>query len=418
MKNLLIVVECINKNKSSEGIATVNFLNAIDTNQFNVDCVFYEFPQFEISNPDWINPKIKLYQLKNNKLDFIFSKYSKIKNFFAKYFGISILKEYRIFRLKKYLNSKFENREFDLIFSRTIATSICSHRALISSTLSIKNNLLIYFNDPAPFCLMPYPYSTGSTFNPKFDQKEIKHVKFIISKSTAIASPSYLLNEFFLKLNGDYFKPAFTFPHLFFEDLVKKNFQPSVKYDRSKINITHCGSLLSGRDPSTLIEAIEEFVKMYPDFKTKISLNFFGPINNLHKKILNTNYYEFLNVVDKRFSHAESLALMRNSDLPLLIESSYEDSPFMPVKLAELIGLGKVFLVLSPKKSETRRVLGENYSFQTESNNKSEILAKIKDFVEDTYEKEILQNRIYTLQEYVSPESVNISLNKVINQFS
>ena len=65
MNKILVLAESLNKNKSSEGIATVNFLNAIDTEQFDVWCVFYEFPQFEIEKLDWINPKIRLIQLKN-----------------------------------------------------------------------------------------------------------------------------------------------------------------------------------------------------------------------------------------------------------------------------------------------------------------------------------------------------------------
>jgi uncharacterized membrane protein YheB (UPF0754 family) len=109
---------------------------------------------------------------------------------------------------------------------------------------------------------------------------------------------------------------------------------------------------------------------------------------------------------------------MYQADLPVLIEASAEESPFMPVKLAEMIGLGRIFLVLSPSKSETRRILGEKYKFQTEAFNKSEIVSIVSDFINNKYDKEAEEKHINELQEYISPKSVNSSLQQIIDQFN
>ena len=414
MYKLLIVTESLNKNKSSEGIATVNFLNAIDTDLFEVYCVNYEYPQFQVEIIDWINPKINLIQVKNNRIDYFFSKLKKVKNFFSKYFGISILKEYRVFRLKKILESKFGNYSFDLIFSRTVATSICSHRALVDSTLINHNKVLIYFNDPVPFSLMPAPYSKGVSFNPKFDRKEIEHVKNIISKVPAIASPSKLLNDFFIQLQGDFTKPAFTFPHLYMGKDSYLDMDCSEYIDSSKINFTHCGSLFAERDPSTLVFALAKFLEINPIYKGKIAVNFLGPIDPKHVDFFKSTGFDFVNIVNKRISHSMSLALIYQSDLPVLIEASAEESPFMPVKFAEMIGLGRIFLALSPKKSETRRILGKDYSFQTEVMNTEAIVFIINLVVNEGFDREKDLRYITKLQCYVSPKTVNSSLRQLI----
>lgn len=418
MKKILILAESINKNQSSEGIATVNFINAIDTDVFDVICVFYEFPQFELSIIDWINPKVKLIHIKNNSFDVFFSKFSKVKNFFSKYYGVSLLKEYRVYRFRKFLDKNFNHFKFDLIFSRTVATSICSHRALISSTISKYNKTLIYFNDPVPFSLMPFPYSNGISFNPLFDKKEIAHVKNIIKYSTAIASPSMLLNNFFLNLLNDFKKSNFTFPHLYLNSNINLDIDISNYLDLSKINITHCGSLLIGRDPSCLISSIVSLFKEFPEFKNKVSINFFGPIFAGHMKYIESLDHDFIRVINKRFSHEESLALMYQSSLPVLIEAAAVESPFMPVKLAELIGISKPFLVLSPKKSEVRRILGEEYDLQTEVNNSKEIIRILRDFLFNYIDLDKNRTHIFALKPYVSSEFVNNSLQNVISELS
>ena len=418
MNKILVLAESLNKDKSSEGIATVNFLNAIDTEQFDVWCVFYEFPQFEIEKLDWINPKIRLIHIKNNRVDAFLSKYNKLKNFFSSLFGISILKEYRVFRFRKKLNTQFADFKFDLIFSRTVATSICSHRALVGSKLNQANRTLIYFNDPVPFSLMPPPYSNGVSYNPRFDRKEISHVKEIISKASMISSPSKLLNDFFINLHGDVSKATFTFPHLYLGDGASLTMDCSSYFDPEKINITHCGSLLTGRDPSNLIFGIAEFLDHNPEFKGKISVNFFGPLHHGHARFFESTGFDFIHVVNKRITHGESLALMYQADLPVLIEASAEESPFMPVKLAEMIGLGRIFLVLSPTKSETRRILGKKYKFQTEAFNKSEIISIVSDFINKKYDQEVEEKHIKDLQEYISPKTVNSSLQQIIDKFN
>jgi hypothetical protein len=414
MNKILVLSESLNRNKTSEGIATVNFLNSLDTSKYDVFCLFYEFPQFELEKIDWINPQIHLIQIKNDQIDYFLSEYKKLKNFFSRFFGISILKEYRVFRFRKKLNTQFADFKLDLIFSRTVATSVCSHRALISSNLWENNKILIYFNDPVPFSLMPAPYSNGNSYNPKFDIKEIKHVKKIISKSTFIASPSKLLNDFFIKVYGTSVKPTFIFPHLYSFKGYNLDLNCLEYLNPNKINITHCGSLLTGRDPSYLVYAIADFLHFNPEFDKIISLNFFGPLHGQGDFFKNLKY-DFIQVIDRRISHELSLALMYQSDLPVIIESSSDYSPFMPVKLAEMIGLGKIFLSLSPMNSEVRRLLGDDYNFQTEAFNKDEIRVIISNFLKGNFDLKKNETVIENLKYYVSSLNVNKTIDYIIN---
>ncbi|MDG1275699.1 MAG: hypothetical protein P8O16_00360 [Algoriphagus sp.] len=414
MKKILIVLECINKNRSSEGIASVNFLNSIDLKSYEIHAVYYQYPQFDIDKPDWLNKGIKLHKISNDILDFSLSKNNKIKNFFSSYFGIVPLKEYRVLKFKRKISQLIKKEKFDLIFIRTIATSGCSHRAVSELSPSFDIPILSYFNDPIPYCLMPYPYSNGYTNNPNFDLKEKKIIKAVIKKSTAIASPSQKLNELFLDFSQDPEKKTFIFPHIFYEEVLSEEEDLSEFLAFNKINITHCGSLLSQRDPSGLLKAFELFLDENPEFLSKISLNFFGPVTENHFPVFKKfKYQDCLNVIDKRFSHSKSLALMKKSDLFLLLESSFQQSPFMPVKLAEVIGLNKIFLSLAPVDSETRRILGPNYPLQTEALNIDEILRILNEFFSNKLDLKDIQGQVNILEPYILPSTVNKELDNV-----
>lgn len=411
MKKILIILECINKNRSSEGIASVNFLNSIDLNTYNIHSIYYQYPQFDVDRPDWLNKGINLYKIANDFLDYSLSKNNKLKNFFSSYFGIVLLKEYRVFKFKKKISQVMKKEKFDLILIRTIATSGCSHRAVSEMAHSFSIPILSYFNDPIPYCLMPYPYSNGYTLNPKFDHREKRIIKSVIERSFAIASPSQKLNELFLDFSKDYQKKTFIFPHIFFEDLTDYKEDLSDFIDFNKINITHCGSLLDQRSPAGLLKAFELFFAANPEFIPKVSINFFGPIAEKHLLVFKEfKYNESLKVVNKRLSHSKSLALMKKSDLFLLIEASFKDSPFMPVKLAEVIGLNKVFLSLAPINSETRRILGSGYPLQTESLNSDEILQILNDFLFNKLDLNNIQSQINKLESYILPSTVNNEL--------
>jgi hypothetical protein len=416
MKKILVILECINKNRSSEGIASVNFLNSIDLNHYDVHSIYYQYPQFEVNDPDWMNDGITKSKISNDIFDFVFSKNSKIKNFFSKYLGISPLKEYRVFKFKRSISQLIKKEKFDLIFIRTIATSGCSHRAVSEISHSFDIPILSYFNDPIPYCLMPYPYSNGSSLNPKFDLKEKEIIKASIDNSFAIASPSQKLNELFLDFTQDLNKKTFIFPHIFYQELNSDQEDLSEFLDFNKVNITHCGSLLNERDPSGLLKAFELFFDNKPEFLSKVSLNFFGPVKENNFPVFNRfKYKECLNVVDKRFSHSKSLAFIKKSDLFLLLESSFQESPFMPVKLAEVIGLNKIFLSLAPINSETRRILGPDYPLQTEALNVNEIHRILNEFFLNKLDLKAIQGQINMLEPYILPRAVNKELDKVFD---
>lgn len=414
MKKILVLAESLNINKTSEAISTVNFLNSLDFSVFDVTCLVYEFPQFEEKGYLFVDSHVKIIIINNDFLDHYITKYLRLKNFFSKYFGFSLLKEYRTFKFKIFLNKIFLKSNFDLIFSRTIATSVCSHRGLLNSKFKSNSVLLFYFNDPVPFSIMPFPYSNGSSFNPKFDRREKNIVKNILVNSDFVGSPSKLLNEYLFKIYNISNKPNFVFPHLFLYNDVNSNLIGDY-LSSDKINITHCGSLLAGRDPFYLIMAIKRLLDLDITLRNKIVLNFFGP-SEQYKKFFLENKFEFINVVNKRFSHDESISLMYNSDLPVLLEANSEESPFMPVKLAELIGLGRPFLALSSKNSETRRILGEDYLLQSEPNNSEKIFSILSSFIYNKLNLDQIEFHISNIQNYVSPYFINLSLKKILNE--
>jgi hypothetical protein len=109
--------------------------------------------------------------------------------------------------------------------------------------------------------------------------------------------------------------------------------------------------------------------------------------------------------------------VLQESNVLLLLEAIADESPFMPGKLAEFIGLNKVIWALSPaEKSETRRILGADYPYQCQADAESEILKQL--FLlyhkwETSIEMRLDQP---ALSNYVSPKHVVDELELILEE--
>jgi glycosyltransferase involved in cell wall biosynthesis len=401
MKKILVVAECINKDKTSEGIGTTSFLNALADGPFQIDCLFYQYPKLELENTGHIHFKIKLIKINNNFGDRWIQNNVRIRNFFTSKLGVHLFRVYRSWRfLIKF--KAMDLNHYDLVITRTIAMSIASHAAM----LKVKNKSfkwIVNFNDPVPISLMPYPYFDGVIKQRKHHDRESQLVKDICAACDGIATPSKLLTEKFVNFANVSSKKTVNWPHIF-------NPMPVTKDEllpKDKLNILHVGTLLNERDPSFLLEAFGVFLKNNPEFKSQVLLSFIGPIKSCHLPLLDKfEFQENLYVKNGRIPHQVALAAINEAEVVIILEATSDESTFMPGKLAEFLGLNKLVWSLSPKKSETRRILGEDYPHQTEANNIDEMVVQLERFAKLYENKVAFGHHNSTLSAYVSPGNV------------
>lgn len=414
MKKILVIAECINKNKTSQGIGTTSFLNALAHGAFQIDCCYYEHVQHEIYDTSHINKNINLIKIRNTPLDQIIQFLRPLRNLSIKYFGVNLLRKRRIARFKKVLKPILKRKKYDIVFVRTIAGSIASHVAILELSKTISFNWVANFNDPVPITMMPYPYFDGNIKFPKSVIKDENLVKDIVRKCDGITSPSVKLTKLFLSFAG--IKPGekrvYRFPHIFVE---QNTVTPSF-LDTSKFNLVHPGSLLKPRNPEFLLKAYQKLIKKHPDIKNNIGLTFFGNIHNSHNAIFDSfEFPELLHIKNTRLPHDEALGVLQESDVLIILEAVSEESPFMPGKLAEFIGLEKMILALSPLKSETRRILGEGYPYQSKANDIDDIYNHLNKLYNKWSSNQSLKLEDTVLKKYVSYIHVIEEMNKIIN---
>jgi hypothetical protein len=133
---------------------------------------------------------------------------------------------------------------------------------------------------------------------------------------------------------------------------------------------------LGPRNPLYLIEALNCFFEEEPGAISVIHLHIIGKMTKEWKdnSIADSN----IHVYDKRFSYFDSLKIQQNADVLLLLEAVSSVSPFMPGKLADYFIARKPIFALTPKASETTRLLGENYPLLAENGNINQILNTLR----------------------------------------
>jgi len=157
-------------------------------------------------------------------------------------------------------------------------------------------------------------------------------------------------------------------------------------------------------------EFINEIVVITNDDKVK-------EIAKEHKITINENKGSSnLNIITDRLSYKRSLELTKEADVSLIIEADSNISPFMPGKLADLIFLEKPILALTPKKSETLRILGEYYPFSARVNDDEEIFIKLLKLWNLWKGQKLVLLEKDRLMNYVSPKRINDELENLFKK--
>ena len=138
-------------------------------------------------------------------------------------------------------------------------------------------------------------------------------------------------------------------------------------FDPNNFNILHAGNLLWGRNPEGLLEGFRLFLENCPEAKTNARLIFIGGENHysdmLKKYIQKTpGFY----MTEEHISFSKVLALQTSSSVNVILEAKSNISPFLPGKFPHCILAKKPILLLGPKVSESRRLLGEAYPYWAE----------------------------------------------------
>ncbi|MCC8360237.1 glycosyltransferase family 4 protein [Salinimicrobium sediminilitoris] len=168
-----------------------------------------------------------------------------------------------------------------------------------------------------------------------------------------------------------------------------------------KFSLSHIGSLLSGRNPENLWQALSELICENEDFARVFQLKLVGAVGEpVLESIKKAGLKDWL-VLKNYVSHLEALQLQRSAQLLLLIEiDSEETRGIIPGKLFEYMVSERPILAVGPEKADIQKIIQEtntgSYFLYSQK-------GQIKAFLQEKYElfkKRELRSFPIGLQQY------------------
>jgi len=160
-------------------------------------------------------------------------------------------------------------------------------------------------------------------------------------------------------------KKAIYLPHSFNSDLY-----PSELPMGGQTLIRHLGNFYGARQPETFFQALQ-ILKSRNCLPSSFKVEFIGADNSYNEKIREKNIEDIV-VIKPSIGYLDSLKLMAQSHMLLLIDAPMELSPFFPSKLADYIGSNRPIFGITPSGT-SKRIIEEMGFLVAHPNNPEEI---------------------------------------------
>lgn len=202
------------------------------------------------------------------------------------------------------------------------------------------------WNDPYIWVKYPYPYGKGYDASVSYFRKRL--IKDICQNTYYNVFPSERLRDYMLKymigMNKD---RCLISPHIIMEKLIP---QDIFSHYGKVLRILHAGALGRERNPDLLLKGIRSFLDKVPD--ARIEFTFLGVMERMDngafleqiKKLKLDNVIKCLPPVP----YMESLSVMKDYDLCLLLEAPCEEGIFLPSKVSDYMQNKKTVWAISP----------------------------------------------------------------------
>ncbi|WP_136669281.1 glycosyltransferase family 4 protein [Flavobacterium sp. H122] len=410
---ILVVVDSIDVNDSSGSKANVALIQNLAACGFEVCVLHYTQKNIILDAVTCVAvPEKKwnyLYVL--SRTERLFTRLTKISlnKYLEQWFGFSFTffnDSYSIATAVK----KHKDFQPDLILTLSKGASFRPHHALLKVP-EFHNKWMAYVHDPYPFHFYPRPYNW---IQPGYAQKE-RFFRTVSGKAEYSAFPSQLLKEWMGSYFDNFLKTGIIIPHQVEKNTINDIPAPDY-FDSTKFNLLHAGNLMKQRSPIPLIKAYKKFLEAFPDAEKQSQLLLLGPADFYEEELINfQKEITSLHVENRNVPFKEVLALQEKVSVNIILESKSEISPFLPGKFPHCIAADKPILLLSPYYSETRRLLGENYSYWAEADDVVKIKTKIEKLYLNWKENSNQFLNRKDLEKYCSNEHVKKELFKLFN---
>jgi len=379
---ILIVVDSINIEDSSGSKANVAIINNLVVAGFEVLVYHYTLKNIQLKgatcfaipekkwNLNYILSRTQRVLIRNFKIE--------LSYFFESLLGFS----FTFFNDTNSIFKALKKCDFhpDLVITLSKGGSFRPHYALLKLP-EWHDKWMAYVHDPYPFHYYPRPYNwveVSYQFKEKFFLKVSEKAKYS-------AFPSQLLAEWMGSYFPNFIKTAVIIPHqnAQYEKQNSHEFIFPEYFDTRKFNLLHAGNLMKQRSPEGLIEGFKLFLEQNPQAKKESKLILLGSAD-YHTEMLKKYQIDHpeIYIFNGNVAFETVYELQKNASVNIILESKSEISPFLPGKFPHCIEANRTILLLSPFYSETKRLLGQDYSFCSEVDDVQKIAMMIKEMHE------------------------------------
>ena len=200
------------------------------------------------------------------------------------------------------------------------------------------------WNDP--YCWNKYPVPYGNGIDGKVSYFRNKIIRRLGTSTYFNIFPSDRLRSYMMRyIPGIDIERTAICPHLVMDNSLTESHCAN-----DKLQIIHAGALGKERNPMTLLKGLREFLNTNID--AKISLNLLGVFERtdaciIEEFINENNLSGYINIVPP-VRYSESLSIIAQNDVCLLVEAPCEEGIFLPSKVADYMQLEKPIFALSP----------------------------------------------------------------------
>ncbi len=210
---------------------------------------------------------------------------------------------------------------------------------------------LAHFSDPWSDNPFRKPFFVANAVNKRLEREVITKADKVVF--TSEETRALVMRKYPTSLNA---KTA-VLPHSFEERLY-----PSNRVLEEKLTIRYLGTFYADRTPLPLLEALVKMISNRPESLDGVQFEFIGGVApRILRRASRLSLPAGLVHFKASVGYSESLRLMKNSDLLLVVDAPSELSVFLPSKLVDYIGAGVPIMGVVPPGSSAnliRRVGG------------------------------------------------------------
>ena len=232
-------------------------------------------------------------------------------------------------------------RHYDYVMTKNAPSEVMG--CYLSRKYDIK--WISTWNDPFPLECFPPPYGIG------YDHRLSVVSRLFLPKANRQAYmnffPSAYLRNYMLAYMKIPMERTAVIPHIVMESMVA----PRTPQPHETLRILHSGSTGRERNPKTLLQGLRMFLTSHPD--ADVELTFLGTELNVTAENSLDHYVAEYGLQEKikrikSVPYEQSLSIIAEYDLCMILEANCEVGIFMPTKVTDYAQCGKPIWAVSP----------------------------------------------------------------------